>query len=359
MLLDNIVYKKSIYKLLEETDIKWDDFRNKRFLISGATGLIGATLVNTILASNHIYNTECKMYLLVRNIDKAEEIFGKSEYINLILCKDIRNISDFNEKVDFVIHAASKTASKDFVNFPIDTIMTNVLGSKNMLDIAKCVNAKKFIYLSTMEVYGVHNEDKKIKETEEINCRTDIVRNSYPLSKMLAENLCASYSAECGIETCILRLTQTFGPGVKYNDERVFAEFARCAVEGRDIILKTKGETKRSYLYTTDAVSAILQVLNIKSNYCEVYNVANEDSYCSIYDMACMIAELYKDKNICVKIEEQDINKLGYAPVLKINMDTRKLRSTGWKPKYTLPDAFINLIDWMKSEHNDIYKSKE
>ena len=194
----------------------------------------------------------------------------------------------------------------------------------------------------------------KVLESEEIRCRTDETRNSYPLSKMLAENLCNSYSSEFGIDTCILRLTQTFGPGVEYHDGRVFAEFARCIVENRNITLKTQGKTKRSYLYTTDAVSAILKVISSDKHGCEIYNVSNEETYCSIYEIALMLVDLFENKKLCVKIEEQDISELGYAPTLKINMDTNKIKSIGWKPKYTLQDAFVDLVDWMSSVSNDI-----
>lgn len=77
----------------------------------------------------------------------------------------------------------------------------------------------------------------------------------------MVECICKAYSVQYRLPINIVRLTQTFGPGVEYNDGRVFAEFARCLVEHRDIILHTKGETKRNYLYTADAVRAILIVL--------------------------------------------------------------------------------------------------
>lgn len=67
-----------------------------------------------------------------------------------------------------------------------------------------------------------------------------------------------------------------------------------------------------------------------------------------------MRIDLFENKKLCVKIEEQDISELGYAPTLKINMDTNKIKSIGWKPKYTLQDAFVDLVDWMSSVSNDI-----
>ena len=147
MLLENQVYNRSICKFVNDKSIQWNDFKNKRFLISGATGLIGATLVNSILVANQKYDINCQLYLLVRNIKKAELLFGKLNNIKYIECKDIKKISPFNEKIDYVVHTVSKTASKDFVELPVETIMTNILGTQNMLEIAKknmvCVMMKK------------------------------------------------------------------------------------------------------------------------------------------------------------------------------------------------------------------------
>ena len=164
----------------------------------------------------------------------------------------------------------------------------------------------------------------------------------------MCENLCVSYMKEYGIPVKIIRLTQTFGPGVTYDDGRVFAEFARCAIEQRNIVLKTKGETKRNYLYTADAVSAIFTVL-LKGKSGEAYNAANEETYCSIYEMAQMVANMCGNEQISVEIEEKDsVEKLGYAPTLKMNLDTSKLRAIGWKPGTKLEEMFKMLIKDME-----------
>lgn len=124
----------------------------------------------------------------------------------------------------------------------------------------------------------------------------------------------------------------------------MFAEFARCAIEKRDIILKTKGETERDYLYTQDAVEAILTVLlNGKDG--EMYSAANEETFCSIFEMAKIVSNM---TGIGVRIEEQDIQKMGYANTLHMDLDTSKLRSLGWKPKVGLEEMYKNLIEDMK-----------
>ena len=135
---------------------------------------------------------------------------------------------------------------------------------------------------------------------------------------------------------------------MEYNDTRVFAEFARCAIEKRNIVLKTKGETKRSYLYTEDAVSAIFTVLLYGKNG-EAYTAANEDTFCSIYEMAQLVAGL---SGIDVEIKEQDVSKIGYANTLYMDLDTSKLRSLGWKAKVGLKESYERLIQSMNSENS-------
>jgi nucleoside-diphosphate-sugar epimerase len=129
------------------------------------------------------------------------------------------------------------------------------------------------------------------------------------------------------------------------NDEpaRVFAEFARGAVGRRDIILHTKGETKRSYVYTVDAARAILSIMLLGTP-SQAYNVANSSTYCTIYEMAQMVAVQLAGGEISVRCELTDAEKLGYAPVLHMNLDTSRLSELGWKPYYPLADMFRRMI---------------
>ena len=313
----------------------------KRVLVSGATGLIGQAIVKVLLRENE------HVIALVRSIERAESILGKANKNLEYIIGDICDIEPKNINVDYIIHGASQTSSRAFIEEPIETITTALLGTKNMLEFARINDVKGFVYLSSMEVYGSPLKDLKIDEKHETNLDTMKVRSCYPESKRMCESLCASYFSEFGVPAKVVRLTQTFGPGVKYNDGRVFAEFARCVIERRNIVLKTKGETKRSYLYIEDAVNAILTVLyNGISG--EAYNAANEETYCSIYEMAKMVANKFGNNSVEVLIEETDAEKLGYAPVLQMNLDTTKICDLGWRAKFNLESMFQNMIEDMK-----------
>ena len=331
-------------------------YEGKTILVTGATGLIGRTVVYNLLKWNQKASKPIQVIAFIRDKIKAEQVFASYLCPHLrFITADIHGLEIVDMGIDYIIHGASQTASKAFMEEPVETIMTAVMGTKNMLELARINKVAGFIYLSSMEVYGNPTTDEKIDEEYVTNLNTMHVRTCYPESKRMCENLCASYASEYGVPAKVIRLTQTFGPGVEYNDGRIFAEFARCVIEGRDIMLNTKGKTKRNYLYTEDAVRAILKVLK-EGCVGEAYNAANENTYCTIYEMACMVKNICADHKINVIIREDvDISNFGYAPTLKMNLDTRKLKGLGWEANVELKEMFVRMIEDMKKAHRGYF----
>lgn len=347
--MKNEIIVEDIESILGDDFIPWSELGGKTVFITGATGLIGGTLVKSLLRFSQISEVPVKAVLLVRDLEKARKLFGDAPHLEYII-GDVTEPFNYKGDIDYIVHAASSTSSLGFVNTPVDTVRTALRGTENVLEFALEKKVKRVVYLSTMEVYGCPDNDEKIDEKHSTNIDTTVVRNCYPESKRMCENLCACYNKQFGVHSSVIRLTQTFGPGVKYDDGRVFAEFARCAIEGKNIVLHTAGDTKRSYLYTADAVRAILCVL-LKGKDNEAYNAANEDSYCSIYEMACLVAEELAGGKISVeRIIAEDIGKFGYAPTLHMNLDVSKLRALGWGASVSLKEMFERMIETMKNE---------
>ncbi len=321
------------------------ELNNSTVLITGATGLIGQALVKQLVKDG------AKILAVVRNMEKAIRLFGENEQISYLVT-DVTDMNVQRLNVDYIIHAASNTSSKAFIDEPVGVINTAIEGTKRTLEIARLSGVKGYVYLSSMEVYGTPVTDEKINELHSTDLNTMVPRSAYPESKRLCESLCVSYASQFGVPSKVVRLTQTFGPGVRYDDGRVFAEFARCVIEGRDIVLHTKGETKRNYLYTKDAADAILTVL-VKGKIGEAYNAANEETYCSIYEMAEMVCEKFGEGKIKPVVDlDGDANRFGYAPTLHMNLDTAKIKELGWKPTTGLADMFKNMIIEMSSARN-------
>lgn len=346
MLEFNSIYLNDLKNIIRDKNISFNILKNKTIFVTGATGIIGSLFVNTILFLNQETNLNCKIIAFVRNKEKAKNKFDIEDKNIKLIVGDIKKNIECDDDIDYVLHSASETSSQAFVNNPVETIDSILLGTKNVLELSKNKSVKKIIYLSTMEVYGCPTSDIKIDENYETSLNTQDVRNCYPMSKRMCENLCKAYSQEYSINFDILRLTQTFGPGIQYDDNRVFAEFIRSVIESKDIILHTKGETKRNYLYTADAIKAILLTMTSSINN-NVYNVANEETYCTILEMANLMKKL--NNNINVKIKDtEDLNKFGYAKTLHMNLDTNKIKKLGFKPSVNLEEMFKNTIDSIK-----------
>lgn len=315
------------------------EFSNSLFLITGATGLIGSTLIHCLVA----LNKGVKIIAPVRNLKKAETLFSKDEltYIKLIECDIVSYDYEKVENVDYIVHCAAPTASKFFVEYPVETFDIIYFGTKVLLNYASKHSVKGFIYLSSLEVYGeIHDDAKPVTENIQGYLDTMAVRSSYPMAKRAVENLCCLYAMEYSVPVKVARLTQTTGAGLAKNDNRIIAQFARLAANGQDIVLHTTGEAARPYCYTTDAISAILYIL-LKGKAGEAYNVANENTYISAKEMAEFIRDNF-NSSIKVRIELND--NMGYAPVTKLRLSTDKLRSLGWRPIYNLREILSRLL---------------
>lgn len=343
----NHIMEQDINCLCTDKSIPLDELLGKTVLVTGANGLIGRNLVYTLALYGMKQEQKIHILAMVHNQKKAFALFSGFDCVECLV-GDITEKIEYDKSIDYIIHGASKTSSKAFVNEPVETIQVAVNGTMNLLELARKKEVKGFLYLSSMEVYGTPKTDEKILENHFTDLDTMHVRTSYPESKRMCEAICCAYASEFDVPIKVARLTQTFGPGVEYEDGRVFAEFARCVVEHRDIVLHTSGDTKRSYLYTADAVSALLTIL-VRGEIGEAYNIANEDTYCSIYDMACLVAEKCGHDEISVRVELEDVSKFGYAPTLRMNLSTDKLCKLGWRAHTSLEEMFTNLIESFNS----------
>lgn len=343
--IDNIL-QNDIERIAQDLS-NFTEIRNKTFFITGASGLIGSLIVKSLMCLNRCYQFNVSVLALVRSFEKAQVAFGdllKNDLLHIIV-GDIVKFPDIIEPIDYVIHGASITSSKEFVSQPVNTIVTAINGTHNVLELAKSKNVSSMVYLSSLEMYGTINSDKPISEDNGGFIDPLSLRSSYSESKRMVENLCCAFSSEYGLSVKIARLTQTFGAGVKYEDNRVFGQFARSVIEKKNIILHTKGETVRNYCYTSDAVRALFYIL-LKGVKGTAYNVANMETGISIREMAEIAASFGEQTKIEFHIE--DNNKHGYNPIVKMCLDTSRLNGLGWFAEVGLSDMFHNLIKSME-----------
>ena len=215
--------------------IKFRNLENKTFLITGATGMIGFNLINALIFISKKYDLNIGIYCLVRNYEKVKYLFSAEviKYERIVFFDvDIDTaLGMIHTKFNYIIHLASPTSSKTFVEIPVEIIDFAYSTTKKLLEVARDQKSK-FIYFSSMEVYGTPSDDRKISEDYTDNAPlTMSVRSSYCEAKRLCETLCKSYYEEYNVPIFVLRLTQTFGPGVNIEkDNRIFAQFAKSIV---------------------------------------------------------------------------------------------------------------------------------
>lgn len=330
--------QNDIFEVLEKKEL-FDIFRNKKILITGATGLIGSMLIKVLHEANEQYNLSTQIIGQIRNQEKAGNIFG-----NLMNVCDIHFVVESDIECDYIVHTASPTASKFFINNPVETIKTSVIGTMDILEVAK-KNKAKVVYLSSMEEYGVPYIPGEIMREDKIGIIDHLnVRSSYSESKRLCECMCVSYASEYKVDVCIARLAQTFGAGVPKTDNRMPVQFAKAAADKNDIILHTEGKSVSNFVYLTDAITALLFLMN-KGIIGQAYNICNDKETRSVYKIAELVAADVAKEQIKVIIEKQE--NTGYAPDVNMYLSSDKLRTLGWNAKVDMTEAYRRLVQYI------------
>jgi UDP-glucuronate decarboxylase len=332
---------------LARADLPWSRFDGKSVLISGANGFLPAYMVETLAHLNEAGRVNCKLLLLVRNFEKAKARFPHlldrpdSRFIVQDVCSPI----NLDDKVDFIVHAASQASPKYFGKDPVGTLLANTLGTNNLLLLAQANNLEGFLFFSSGDVYG-RNPAPEVSTTEDGFGYLDPtdVRSCYGESKRLGETMCISYSHQYGIPVQIARPSHTYGPGMALDDARVFADFTANIVRHENIVVKSSGAAKRPFCYLADAVRGLFTVM-LKGGNRQAYNVGNEDCYLSIAELALALTRLFPERHL--KADSQaGFDQQGYIPSTAMGgtLDTSKLRALGWKPTTNVQDGFRRTV---------------
>lgn len=336
---NNNIYQNDLSCCLKEIDSLVKNIENKSILITGATGLIGSFLVDSLYKLVKDYNININIYALSRSLERLKYrfIYDKDNIINFIE-QDVNNNLDININIDYIIHAASNAYPSIMYRDPVGTILSNVNGTYNLLKFLKKVNGKRLLFISSGEIYGKTSGNIK-SFNEHYNGEVDIlnIRSSYPLSKRCAENLCISYAEQFNIETVIVRPCHIYGPNNDFKDNRASVQFVNSAINKKDIVLKSTGRQVRSYMYIVDCISAIMTVL-IKGNNKEAYNISNEESVASIADFAKKVAEKVQVK---IKYSIDNREKTLFDRAI---LDNKKIKLLGWTPRYSLSKGIEHTI---------------
>ena len=322
----------------------------KTLMISGGTGLIGSGIVRFLMDLNDHFHANVRMIVLYRNEEKKERIYSiPRQDLSFLIYDEKRGVCG-DVPVDYIIHAAGISGgSKMHLKDPVRIFTVGILGTKALLDYGVTHGCEKFCYVSTYEVYGAINSEDLIRENHPCVLDPMLLRNCYAEVKRTCESMLTAYAAAYSIKVYSGRLSSAFGAGVAYHDPRFFAEFSRCVLENKDIVLKTLGKTIRSYLDVDDAASAFLYILvNGENN--NAYNLTNMSNTISIRDMAYKIIQISKS-NVQLKFDISDDRlSLGFRSEGCTLVDAGKLEALGWKPVYTIDETIEKMLISMEKD---------
>lgn len=328
--MEKTAYAQDISKAVETFD--FSALCNKTVLVTGATGLVCSAVVDMLL--------ECgaKVYAAGRSKEKVEQRFNlKTEFVYYDAIKPFQ----FGENVDYIIHGASNANPSAYVTEPVETMMANIIGIRNLFEYARFHQVKKIVYISSSEAYG--KKEKHTPFQEDDYGYVDLLnpRSSYPMGKRAAETLCACYGKEYNLPFSIVRPGHIYGPTASSSDSRVSSAFAFQAARGESIVMKSKGSQLRSYCYCVDCASAILTVM-LRGARGQAYNISNKDSVITIYQMAQIIAQAAQvplHMELPTKEETAAFN-----PMDNSSLDSQKLEALGWHGIFSAETGFNHTI---------------
>ena len=259
-----MVYTKVVDQDVEDIitscgiDFMVNSLKDKTFLITGASGMVGSYFAYTLLKLNELYGTNIKINALVRNESKLDPFIKENPDVTVIV-QDITSGLSIPGDVHYVIHAASPASPKIMSKQPVETNFANTLGTANTLMLAKEKEALGYMFISSREIYGEPMEGQELfTEDGPLGQVNPLVpRNGYAEGKKAAENMCSGFREEYGLNTKVVRLAHTYGPGMSIYDGRVQADFLNNILHNQDIVMKSDGSSVRTYTYISDAIKAV------------------------------------------------------------------------------------------------------
>lgn len=306
-------------------------------LVMGGAGFVGSNLSKVLLDNNY------KVYCLDNlSTGSTENIIKYIKDPNFTFIEhDVKE--KFTVSCDWIINLASPASPQRYQLNPVGTLITNFQGTLNGLELARSLGAR-FIQASTSEIYG----DPEIHPQPENywgNVNPIGIRSCYDEGKRAAETLCSDFHRQYGVKSTIVRIFNTYGPGMARNDGRVVSNFIVQALEGKNITIYGKGLQSRSLCYVDDLTNAFLLVLKKQDNIKGPINIGNPQEITMI-DLANKIVKMTKSKS---KIEYENLPQ--DDPKRRQPDITYANKALGWQPQIELETGLKSTIDYFQGAY--------
>ena len=303
-----------------------------RNLITGGSGFLGSQLAKQLLEQGE--EVICLDNFFTGTKKNIEDLINNKDFE--LIRHDVTE--PIMLEVDKIWHLACPASPIHYQFNPIKTTKTSFMGTYNMLGLAKRVGAK-FLLASTSEVYGDPEEHPQ-KESYRGCVNTTGIRSCYDEGKRIAETLCSDYRRIHGVDVRIMRIFNTYGPNMKFDDGRVVSNFIIQALRNQKLTLYGEGNQTRSFCYVDDLIRGMILLMD--SNYQYPMNIGNPTEF-SIKELANLIRNLVNPQ---LEFEYKELPKddpKQRKPSIQLAKEL-----LNWEPKTELKDGLLKTIDWFK-----------
>jgi nucleoside-diphosphate-sugar epimerase len=310
-------------------------------------------MVETLLyLSASVLSAPARVIALVRTAERAYDRFaaylGRSDF--QIVVQDVCQPISFPDRLDFIIHAASHASPRFYRVDPVGTLSPNVIGTHQLLSAASSRGVGSFLFFSSGEVYGIDTQaPRAISESDYGYIDLTDIRSCYAESKRMGEAMCVAWAHQFKVPTKVVRPFHTYGPGMRLDDGRVFADFVRDILNGGPIVLHSDGSARRCFCYLADATSAFFTVL-LRGEEGQAYNVANPGAECSIAELASRLAQVFTQDDITVERRHRADSAYMPSPIPVTRPSIAKIGALGWKPNVTIEDGFRRTVESYRAD---------
>lgn len=343
------VIAEDIDSILDD-DLPWQALSGQTVLVTGAGGFLGTYLTRVLLAlhAGGKVTHPVKVIAMVRDVERARRSFGVLvEQQELALLPWDLNAIEVPDIADaaYVIHAASQASPRFYASDPVGTLLPNTVGTAALLEaLRRSRHARAMLFISSSEVYGAVTGEVALAECDLGFVDPATVRASYAESKRMGETMCVAWHAQHGVPAFIVRPFHTYGPGLKPEDGRVFADFVFNIVRGENIVMNSDGQARRAFCYVTDAIRGFMRVLLLGTPGVP-YNVANPAGELSVAELADLLISLAPDKNLRVERRARsDPGSYAASPLSRLIPDVQRLGELGWRPRVAPEAGFARML---------------
>lgn len=305
-----------------------------RILVAGGAGFLGSHLCQALLKKGH--QVICLDNLITGSEKNIKDFLTNPNFSFLKhdITKPLKNLG----KIDQIYHLASPASPKDYFKYPQETLLTNSIGTLNLLELAKNTKAK-FLFASTSEVYGDPKEHPQ-KETYRGNVDPFCLRSCYDESKRFAESLIYTYIYKYNLDARIVRIFNTYGPKMRIDDGRPMPTFIIQARERKPLTVQGNGKQTRSFCYVQDLIEGIILAMEKSKTKGEVFNLGNPDER-SIIEIANIIKKLVNPK-----AKLQFVKRYPNDPQRRCPDISKAKKILGWQPKVGLEEGLKKTIQY-------------